>query len=101
MEKAKLTADSDIGVREERFLDRLSKKYEDTESAGQLRSYVIASVVLLVMFSLARWLPWWGLALAVVEVVGLALFFQYKRFASFKTRIMMKLWRNVRQHSEQ
>ena len=96
MENAKLTSVPDIDVREERFLDRLSSKYEKTESAGQIRSYAIASVVIMVMFALSRWLPWWGLAIAVVEAIGLALFHQYKRFASFKSRLLSSLWRYAR-----
>ena len=51
MENAKVTSIPDINAREERFLDRLSSKYEKTESAGQVRSYVIASVVIMVMFA--------------------------------------------------
>ena len=94
MENEKLPPE--LGRGEERFLERLSRKYEKSENAGQIRSYVIASVVILVMFSLSRWLPWWGLALVVVEAVGLALFYQYKRFANFKTRVLTKLWRHVR-----
>lgn len=91
-----MTSIPDINVREERFLDRLSSKYEKTESAGRVRSYAIASVVIMVMFAISRWLPWWGLALVVVEAIGLALFHQYKRFASFKTRLLSRLWRYVR-----
>lgn len=100
MENAKVTSIPDINAREERFLDRLSSKYEKTESAGQVRSYVIASVVIMVMFAVARWLPWWGLALVVVEALGLVLFHQYKRFASFKTRLLSRLWRYVREVAE-
>ena len=99
MENAKLTAIPGIDVREERFLDRLSRKYEKTESAGQIRSYAIASVVIMVMFALSRWLPWWGLAIVVVEAVGLTMFRQYKRFASFKSRLLSRLWRYTREVS--
>ena len=100
MENAKPTSIPDISVREARFLDRLSSKYEKTENAGRVRSYAIASVVIMVMFAVSRWLPWWGLALIVVEVAGLALFTQYKRFASFKSRLLSRLWRYVRKDAE-
>lgn len=95
-----MTSTPDINAREERFLDRLSRKYKKTENAGQVRSYVIASVVIMVMFLLSRWLPWWGLALVIVEAIGLGLFYQYKRFANFKTRLLVQLWRHGRPPSE-
>ncbi len=100
MEDPKLSSIPGIDVREERFLDRLSGKYEKTESAGQIRSYAIASVVIVAMFALSRWIPWWGLAIVLVEAVGLALFHKYKRFASFKSRLLSRLWRHVREVSE-
>jgi hypothetical protein len=100
MENAKRTSIPDINAREERFLDRLSSKYEKGDNAGQVRSYAIASVVILMMFALSRWLPWWGLAIAVVEAVGLMMFRQYKRFASFKSRLLSSLWRYAREVSE-
>jgi hypothetical protein len=87
----------DIGEREERFLNRLSSKYEKNEAAGRIRSYVIASVIIMAMFAISRWIPWWGLALVVVEAVGLTLFHQYKRFASFKSQLLRKLWRQLRE----
>jgi len=82
----------EVNEREERFLNRLSSKYEKSESTGRLRSYLIASVVIMVMFAVSRWIPWWGIALVLVEAIGLGLFHQYKRFASFKTRLLRKLW---------
>ena len=84
---------SEVSEREGRFLDRLSGKYEESETAGRVRSYLIAGVVILALFALSRWIPWWGVALFVVEAVGLALFRQYKRFGGFKTRLLIKLWR--------
>ncbi len=81
-----------INEREERFLNRLSRKYEKSETAGRVRSYLIASVIILLMFACARWIPWWIPALIVVEGIGLALFHQYKRFAAFKTGLLRKLW---------
>ena len=100
MENANLNSIPDIDVREKRFLDRLSGKYEKNESAGRVRSYAIASVVIMAMFALSRWIPWWGLAFLVVEAVGLALFRQYKRFAAFKSMLLRKLWFHVREISE-
>ncbi len=92
METIKQSSTSSLGVGEERFLQRLSKKYEGNETPGRFRSYLIASVVILGLFALSRWIPWWGAGLAVVELIGLGLFHQYKRFARFKTRILVKLW---------
>ncbi len=88
----KLPSISDVSEREERFLNRLSSKYEKNKSVGRFRSYLIASVVIMAMFAVSRWIPWWGIAFFMVEVVGLTLFHQYKRFASFKSGLLRKLW---------
>ena len=82
----------DISEREKRFLNRLSSKYEKSEAAGRVRSYLIASVVIMVMFAASRWIPWWGIAFLIVEAIGLTLFHQYKRFANFKSQLLKKLW---------
>lgn len=92
----KLSSGSQIHEREARLLNRLSAKYADEKPASRIRSYLIASVIIAVMFVLARWIPWWGLALLIVEILGLALFHQYKRFARFKSRLLSKLWLLVR-----
>ena len=92
MKPDKIRASSEISVPEERFLDRLSQKYETSETAGQLRSYLIASIVLLVLFVISRFIPWSGAALLLAEALGLTLFHKYKRFANFKSRILRKLW---------
>lgn len=81
-----------VSEREARFLQSLSRKYARSDEAGRVRSYLIAASVLLLLFALARWIPWWGLALAIVEGLGLFLFHQYKRFGRFKTRLLIKLW---------
>ena len=86
----------DVSEQEERFLNRLSRKYEKSEAAGRVRSYVIAGVVLMAMFAVSRWIPWWGIALFLVEALGLTLFHQYKRFASFKSQLLRKLWRRAK-----
>ena len=96
MERATQSSLADVSERERRLLDRLSKKYEKSQNAGQIRSYVIASGAIAVMFALSRWIPWWGVALFVVEVAGLALFRQYKRFAAFKSSLLGRLWRHVK-----
>ena len=82
-----------LAEREKAFLSRLARKYETGESAGLARSYLIAAAGILALFALARWLPPWWAALIAVEVVGLVMFRQYKRFSLFKTRIPIKLWR--------
>ncbi len=79
--------------REERFLARLNQKYEKETTAALVRSYLIAALVLLLLFAASRGIPWWGAALLVVEGIGLTLFHQYKRFARFKSRILAALWR--------
>jgi fatty acid desaturase len=86
---------SDVSPREARFLDRLSDKYRTSETTGRIRSYLIAAAVIAALFALARWIPWWWLAALAVEVIGLALFRQYKRFAGFKSMLLRKLWRLV------
>lgn len=83
---------SGLSEREKRFLARLAKKYENDENAEQVRSYLIAAVVILALFALARWLPWWEAAAIGVLVLGMILFHQYKRFTRFKTRILVKMW---------
>ena len=95
----KLSSISGVSEREERFLSRVSHKYEKNEAAGRVRSYLIASLVIMVMFSLSRWIPYWVVALIVVEAAGLALFHQYKRFALFKSVLLGKLWRHVKEVS--
>lgn len=85
-----------LSEREERFLARLAEKYQEDESAGRTRSFLIAAAVVLALFALARWLPWWPAALLAVEAIGLYLFHQYKRFGFFKTRILIKLWKERR-----
>ena len=89
----------DVSEREVRFLNRLCSKYDRSESAGRIRSYLTASVMIMVMFVISRWIPWWGIALLLVEAVGLTLFHQYKRFASFKSRLLSKLWCHLREVS--
>jgi len=90
----------DVGEREQRFLDRLSGKYDRGPSAGRARSYLIAAAVIGLLFVLARWIPWWAPALVAVEAAGLALFHQYKRFASFKSRLLRALWRHLQETSK-
>ncbi len=82
-----------LSEREERFLARLAQKYEADETTGQARSYLIAAGVIAALFALARWLPWWEAAALGVLAAGMILFHQYKRFGSFKTRILVKMWR--------
>ena len=93
MENAEQTGPERLNEREKRFLARLAEKYEESEDAGQVRSYAIAAAVAIALFALARWLPWWWAAGIVVLALGLYLFHQYKRFTRFKTRILIKLWR--------
>lgn len=85
-------AASGVSEREARFLDRLSAKYAHGDSAGVLRSYLIFAAVIGALFALALCIPWWYVGLLAVEVLGLALFRQYKRFSAFKTRLLRKLW---------
>ncbi|MFP6888453.1 MAG: hypothetical protein VCF07_01655 [Nitrospinota bacterium] len=87
------TFPGELSEREKGFLSRLAQKYETGESAGIVRSYLIAGLGVLALFALARWTPQWWAALIVVEAAAPALFRQYKRFGSFKTHILVKLWR--------
>ncbi|MEK6709386.1 MAG: hypothetical protein AABZ64_02285 [Nitrospinota bacterium] len=86
-------AEGGLAEHEKRFLARIAQKYEKDERAGQARSYLIAAAVILAFFALIRLLPWWWAALLAAEGAGLCLFHQYKRFTRFKTRILLKLWR--------
>jgi|TARA_B100000315_G_scaffold256057_1_gene301054 hypothetical protein len=79
--------------REKGFLAHLARKYEPGEDAGLVRSYLIATAGIFALFALARWTPWWWVALIVAETLALAGFQKYKKFAAFKTRILVKLWR--------
>lgn len=90
---------SDLSRREKGFLDRLSSKYEHSETAGQTRSTLIAGVVIFALFAASRWIPWWGAALVLVEVLGLYFFRQYKRFAQFKSALLAKLWQQTKKAS--
>lgn len=83
----------ELSPREKGFLSSLARKYEADENAGQVRSYLIAAAGTLALFAIARWLPWWWAALIVFEAAALYLFRQYKRFSVFKTRVLVKLWR--------
>ena len=82
-----------LSEREKSFLARLARKYAGGESAGLARSYLIAAGGILALFAIARWTPWWWAALIAAEAAGLILFHKYKRFAAFKTRVLVKLWR--------
>ncbi len=93
------SGEGDLSRREKGFLDRLSSKYEHSETAGQTRSTLIAAIVIFALFAAARWIPWWGAALILVEVLGLYLFRQYKRFAQFKSALLAKLWQQLKKAS--
>ena len=90
---------NDLNRREIGFLDRLSNKYERSKTPARTRSTLIASLVILALFSAARWIPWWGVAFLLVEGLGLYFFRQYKRFAQFKSVLLTKLWRQVKKVS--
>ncbi len=77
---------------ERRFLAAISRKYSASTPMILLRSYALAALMLLALFALARYIPLAPLALAAVELFGLVLFHQYKRFARFKSRVLKKLW---------
>jgi hypothetical protein len=77
---------------ERRFLAAIRRKYSAPTPLSLLRSYALAAFVLLALFALARYVPLAPLALAAVELFGLLLFHQYKRFARFKSRVLKKLW---------
>lgn len=86
------TPAGDLTEREVRFLRRLSSKYGESESAGALRSYLLAALMFSILFAVARWVPWTLAGWLVVELLGLTMFHQYKRFAHFKSCLLTKLW---------
>ncbi len=94
MEPERIHRCRSVSEGEKRFLTRLTQKYETGENKGVIRSYLIAGLVILTLFALARWIPWWPISLIVVEVIGLLLFHQYKRFSRFKSRLLRVLWRD-------
>ncbi len=93
MESPQEESPEKLTKREEGFLAHLARKYEPGEDAGLVRSYLIAAAGIFALFALARWTPWWWVALIAAEAVALAGFQKYKKFAAFKTRILVKLWR--------
>ncbi|MBT3350667.1 MAG: hypothetical protein HOC91_03880 [Nitrospinaceae bacterium] len=88
-----------LSAREKGFLSSLARKYETSDDAGQVRSYIIAAAGTLALFAIARWLPWWWAALIAFEAAALFLFYKYKRFSVFKTRVLVKLWRERNEES--
>ena len=93
VESSQTTPPTGLSEREKTFLARLAGKYEGGEDTGLLQSYLIAAGGILALFALARWTPWWWAALIAVEAATIMIFRQYKRFAAFKTRILVKMWR--------
>ena len=85
--------ESGLLERERRFLARIAQKYEAVEDKGAVRSFLIAAAVILALFAAARWVPWWPVALLIAEGAGIYVFYQYKKFTRFKTRILIKLWK--------
>ena len=93
MESGKKDSPQGLSAREKGFLASLARKYETDESAGLARSYLIAAAGVFALFALARWVPLWWAALIAAEAAGLLVFHKYKRFSGFKTRILVKMWR--------
>ena len=60
-----------LSAREKGFLSSLARKYETSDDAGQVRSYIIAAAGTLALFAIARWLPWWWAALIAFEAAAL------------------------------
>ncbi len=81
--------------REKRFLGRIAGKYarEGASRQALIRSMVIFAVILTVFHFVEYLLPWKWLAYLIVMAVGLTLFYQYRRFSVFTSRIMGKMYR--------
>ena len=101
MESEQPTTAQPVARWEAGLLNKLSAKYAGgtPPTAAMVRSYLIAAVVIGVMFAVSRYVPWWGVALVAVEVLGLLMFHQYKRFARLKVRLLIKLWAQLRPES--
>ena len=89
-----------LSAGEKRFLARLAKKHRKDPRAGWRRSYLIAGACILALFALARWTPWWWAALLIAWAAGLAAFSRHWKFARFKNRILIKMWREREKTAE-
>ncbi len=89
-----------LSAGEKRFLDRLAKKYGKDTRAGWWRSCLIAGACTLALFALARWTPRGWLALIAAQAAGLLLYSRYRKFARFKNRILIKMWREREKTAE-
>lgn len=76
------------------FLSRLDQKYADAQpEIWAPRSVLLSAGILALLFALARYIPVWYGGLLAVLALGFAVFHSYKRFSRFRTRILLKLWR--------
>ncbi len=89
-----------LSTGEKRFLARLAKKYEKDTRAGWWRGYLIAGACILALYALVRWTPLGWLALIAAQAAGLLLFSRYRKFARFKNRILIKMWREREKTAE-
>ncbi len=79
---------------EKRFLKRVVEKYSRQKNPIT-RSLVVISLAILIVHLLERSpLPWW-IVLPIVYMSSIWLFYQYRRFAIFKTRLMCKMARQL------
>ena len=79
---------------EKRFLKRIVLKYSRKQNPIY-RSLAVISVAILAAHLVERSsLPWW-IALPLVYIPAIWLFYRYRKFAIFKTKIMCKMAREL------
>lgn len=80
---------------EKRFLKRVVAKYSQ-QTNPLYRSLAIITVLIVAAHLLERcpMLPWW-VVFPMIYIPAIWMFYRYRRFAIFKTRLMCKLARDV------
>ncbi len=79
---------------EKRFLKRIVAKYSQ-QSNPLYRSLAVISALIVVAHLLERsTLPWW-VVFPLIYIPAIWMFSRYRRFAIFKTRLMVKLARRL------
>jgi hypothetical protein len=79
---------------EKRFLKRVAAKYTRKQDPIYRSLAVISAAILAAHLIERSNLPWW-IALPLIYCPAIWLFYRYRRFAIFKTRLMCKMVRKL------